>query len=123
MQTYTVTVDELGTTRWRNSLGQLHREDGPAVERADGSVAYWIDNKLHREDGPAVEYADGERHWYQNGKVHRVDGPAIEYADGSVAYWIDNKKLTQAEFEARNTQELTVAEVEALLGYKIKIKS
>jgi hypothetical protein len=72
MQTYTVTVDEFGTTFWFNSQGQLHRENGPAIE-----------------------YADGSRVWCQNGKVHRVDGPAIEYGDGSVEYWISGKELTQ----------------------------
>ena len=25
-------------------------------------------NKLHREDGPAVEWADGSKWWYLNGK-------------------------------------------------------
>lgn len=38
----------------------------------------------HREDGPAVEYADGSKYWYQNGELHREDGPAIEdEEDGS----------------------------------------
>ena len=40
-------------------------------------------DKRHREDGPAVEYADGSKEWYLNGKLHREDGPACEYADGS----------------------------------------
>ena len=37
---------------------------------------------LHREDGPAIEYANGNKHWYLNGKLHREDGPAIENANG-----------------------------------------
>jgi hypothetical protein len=45
MQTYTVTVDEFGTTFWFNSQGQLHRENGPAIEYGDGSVEYWISGK------------------------------------------------------------------------------
>jgi hypothetical protein len=67
----------------------LHREDGPAVEWADGYKAWWVNNQLHREDGPACEYADGSKYWYINGKVHRLDGPAIEYANGSKAWYID----------------------------------
>jgi len=32
-------------------------------------VRYWyLNGKLHREDGPAVEYADGRREWWVNGK-------------------------------------------------------
>jgi hypothetical protein len=36
----------IGTTIiYRNSKGQYHRTDGPAVEFADGSKAYYIDGK------------------------------------------------------------------------------
>jgi hypothetical protein len=37
---------------------------------------------LHREDGPAVEWADGRREWWLHGERHREDGPALEWADG-----------------------------------------
>ena len=43
MKTYIVKVDEFGTKRW------------------------YVNGKLHREDGPAVEYANGSKHWYLNG--------------------------------------------------------
>jgi len=76
----------------------LHREDGPAVEWADGYKAWWVNNQLHREDGPACEYADGSKCWYINGKVHRLDGPAIEYADGDRYWYINGKHLTKEEF-------------------------
>ena len=40
------------------------------VEIDDSSTKYWYQNdKLHREDGPAVEYANGSRIWYINGKL------------------------------------------------------
>ena len=68
-----------------------HRTDGPAVEYADGSKAWYIDGKRHRLDGPAVEYADGDKHWYMDGKKHRIDGPASEYADGGKLWYIDGK--------------------------------
>ena len=32
----------------------------------------------HREDGPAIQYADGSKEWCIDGKLHRIDGPAIE---------------------------------------------
>ena len=56
---------------------------------------------LHRENGPAIEYADGNKLWYQNGKLHRLDGPAVEFADGSKEYWIGGMELSEQEFLAR----------------------
>jgi len=44
----------------------LHREDGPAVEHADGYRAWWLNDKLHRLDGPAVEYSSGGKGWFVN---------------------------------------------------------
>ena len=48
-----------GTHSYYNAAGQLHCDEGPAIVRVDGTLA-----------------------WYQNGKRHRTDGPAIEYASG-----------------------------------------
>ena len=78
---------------------------------------------LHREDGPAVEYASGAKSWYQNNTLHRIDGPAVERADGVKEWWINDKKLTEAEFLAATQPvvEMTVAEVEKLLGKRVKI--
>ena len=78
MKTYKVTVDEEGTILWYNKS-----------------------NKLHREDGPAVEYADGYKAWYLNGKLHREDGPAVEYAYGGKYWYINGEKLTEKEFDNR----------------------
>ena len=47
----------------------LHREDGPAIEYADGAKAWYLNGKLHREDGPAVEWAGGDKEWYLHGKL------------------------------------------------------
>ena len=47
---------------------------------------------LHREDGPAIEFADGTKCWYRNGQRHREDGPAIEHANGD-KYWYFRDKL------------------------------
>ena len=60
-----------GTTSENNDLSKKrHRIDGPAVERADGIKAWYIDGKLHRLDGPAVEHANGAKYWYIDGKYH-----------------------------------------------------
>jgi hypothetical protein len=47
---------------------QLHREDGPAIERANGDKMWFLDGRLHRTDGPAVEWADGSKEWFLNGQ-------------------------------------------------------
>ena len=52
------------------------------------------DGRLHRDDGPAVEYANGRRFWYQNGLLHRVDGPALELGDHGVYWYYKNKCYT-----------------------------
>ena len=37
------------------------------VVGANGSKSWYLKDKLHREDGPAVEWADGHKKWYLNG--------------------------------------------------------
>lgn len=56
--------------------GKFHRDDGPAIEYADGSKFWYKNGKLHRTDGPAIEYPNGTVVWYNNGLVHRDGGPA-----------------------------------------------
>lgn len=57
-----------GTKRWIKSNGQLHREDGPAIEYDNGNKSWYINGKLHREDGPAIELVNCSSIWYINGK-------------------------------------------------------
>jgi hypothetical protein len=63
-------VDEHGTIRYRNELGQLHREDGPAIEWSNGRKYWCLNGKLHREDGPAIEYLNGDKEWFINDKEY-----------------------------------------------------
>lgn len=44
----------------------LHRLDGPAIEAADGTKSWYVNNKCHRTDGPAVEMLDGWKYWFVN---------------------------------------------------------
>ena len=104
-----------------------HREDGPAVESANGGKSWYLNGKRHREDGPAVESANGSKSWYLNGKLHREEGPAIEYANGDKSWWINGERLTEEEFNARMkpTTELTLDEIAEKFGIevnKLKIK-
>lgn len=90
---------------------------------ADGAKYWYLNGKLHREDGPAIEYADGSKQWYQNVELHREDGPACEYADGTKYWFLNGKEYTEAEFKKKMNpaKELTVADIERLLGYPVKI--
>lgn len=57
-------IAENGTMVWKNSIGQIHNEDGPAIERADGSKAWFINGELQRIGGPAIELSNGECFWF-----------------------------------------------------------
>ena len=61
-----------------------------------------LGGQLHREDGPAVEYADGSKLWYKNGQLHREDGPAIESVNGRKWWWTEGK-LIKILFKKSNT--------------------
>ena len=62
---------------------------------SDGAKFWYVNNKLHREDGPAIERANGDKVWYLNNRRHRENGPAIEYANGETEYWINGKYIPQ----------------------------
>ena len=99
---YYVTVDGASTTRWYKD-------------------AEWCIR--HRENGPAIEYSNGDRVWYQNGQRHRIDGPAVVYANGSKAWYINDNAMTEAEFLAvtQPVVEMSVADIEKLVGKRVKI--
>ena len=71
MKEYTVKIDSVGTIWWyKVGTDILHREDGPAVECANGTKVWYKEGKCHREDGPAREYANGNKFWYLEGKEY-----------------------------------------------------
>jgi len=83
----------------------------------------WYQNgKLHRLDKPAIEHSDGSKFWFQNGQRHRVDGPAYEWSNGATEYWINDQQYSYDEFIKKTTvRELSVSDIEKLLGYSVKI--
>jgi hypothetical protein len=93
-------VDEDGgNICYYNDLNQLHREDGPTREYANGDKFWLRNDQRHREDGPACEYADGAKYWYRNDQLHREDGPACEHANGKKEYWLlDIQYATKKEY-------------------------
>ena len=99
MNTVTVTVDVSGNRVWRNAANQYHRVDGPAIEWVNGDKSWWVNGLLHRLDGAAREWVSGAKDWFINGEA-----------------------LTEAEFNRRTaTKELTIADIEKLLGYPVKV--
>jgi len=57
-------INEFGTKVYRNSKGEYHRLDGPALEWVDGTKIWYQEDKLHRLDGPAIEKTNGDKFWY-----------------------------------------------------------
>ena len=106
-------------TEWQFN-GVRHRIDGPAVEWTNGTKWWFLNSLLHRESGPAVEWANGAKWWYKNGQLHRESGPAVEYADGHKTWWLNGREVTQADV-MKPVKQLTVAQIEVLLGHKIKV--
>jgi len=79
-------IDEYGNKYWYDSDGGLHREDGPAVEWAEGSK-YWLKHdEYHREDGPAVEDSSGYKYYYLEG---------VRYTEED--YWENIKELKKCK--------------------------
>jgi len=86
---------------------------------SDRTEWYNLEGQRHRDSGPAIEYSNGGKYWYQHGKLHRDDGPAIEYASGYKEWYLEGKRLTEAEFNARQQPcEGKVVEIE---GKKYKL--
>ena len=148
IQKYFVEVDTYGYTRWYKDQActTLHRLDGPAVTHVSGTCTWVVDGQAHREDGPAAIRADGTKEWYQNGQLHRTDGPAIEGTDGSQFWYLNGqlhredgpasisgngrqrwylkgKRIGKADYEklTASVEEMTMAQVEAALGKRVKI--
>ena len=121
-----------GAHRWRNSQGQLHRDNNlPAVIDPDGTLSWYIngirrsvggpssiakdgtqawrnrEGQLHRTDGPALIWPNGSQIWIVNGKQHRTDGPAAIYTDGTQFWYVNDIDITYQVVEWMNTQEVT----------------
>jgi hypothetical protein len=54
--------------------------------------------ELHCEDRPAMIHADGTKQWFINNKQHRLSGPAFEWANGKNGFYLDDKQMSEEEF-------------------------
>ena len=58
---------------------------------SDGDKFWWLNGKIHREDGPAVEYANGTKEWFLNDKEvtqeehKRMTSKVIEMTMGEIS--------------------------------------
>ena len=57
-----------------------------------------MNDTVHRENGPAVEYANGTKYWYLNGKRHRINGPAIEYVGGYNSWYLHGTMHSESDY-------------------------
>ena len=87
-----------------------------------GTKFWLLNGKLHREDGPAVEHANGDKFWCLNGEYHREDGPAIEYANGDREWFLNGKKVTEEEHKKRTSKATCSGKVVEIDGIKYELK-
>ena len=75
--------------------GEVHREDGPAIEFS--SFEGWFINGLcHILEGPAKIWKNGDKEWWINGQIHRLEGPAA-LNSGEELWYIRNNEYTPEE--------------------------
>jgi hypothetical protein len=81
-----------------------------------GTKRWYLNGELHREDGPALEFADGEKYWCLNGLYHREDGPAIECVDGTKFWYLNDKHYTEAGYYKKLYELGKISEDDYFLG-------
>jgi len=57
--------------------GKLHRDDGPAVIRPDGTQEWYKEGKLYIENRPTIIYKYGSENSYNNNKLYGNNGHDI----------------------------------------------
>lgn len=99
-----LTVDKLGNHSWKNELGQLHREDGPAYIEYKKNPSKWekfrklTSSIIPNFFTPAfLKPTLSKEEWYINGELHRDNNPAkIIYYDrlgNKDLFWYQKGKL------------------------------
>ena len=74
----------------------MKRIEYKVVVNEYGTKFWYLNGKLHREDGPAVEYANGDKFWCLNGT--RVTEAEVMKNQQTID--IDGKKFTLAQIKA-----------------------
>lgn len=92
-------INEYGDKLWRNEKGELHREDGPAIEYPDGYKQWYINGKRHRADGPAIEGLYQLKKKYTSTNDYLLD---VVKANSYNKWYYDGQEIlcrSQEEFE------------------------
>ena len=50
---------------------------------------WYINGQIHREDGPAIELKSGTQIWCFEGEYHKLDGPAFILVNAGSEWWIN----------------------------------
>ena len=101
-----------GDVTYRNSNGELHRTDDPAIEYANGDRQWYINGyRVARMfGGHVVIFTKGElitlmkqsiidnrvEYRNSNGQLHRIDATACEWDDGA-KWWYNNGQLHRTD--------------------------
>jgi hypothetical protein len=71
-------------------------DEGVKTYNNENGIYWTLNGQLHREDGPAVEWKNGHhgrQQWYINGKLHREDGPAMIRSDGREIFYLNGERI------------------------------
>lgn len=99
MDTPTRIVDQAGNVHWELADGTYHRIDGPASERDDGTLMWFVHDKAHRAGGPAY-ISTTMSEWYDHGRRHRIDGPArTDKVTGTTEWYLYDRVLEPDDVE------------------------
>ena len=88
----------------------------------NGNKYWYLNGQLHREDGPAIEYTCGTKSWYLDGKLHREDGPAKEFSCGAKKWYLNGKQVTEEEHKKLTSKATCAGKVVEIDGIKYELK-
>lgn len=88
------------TTFDNGSTLTVYGDSGADGHRAGEKIRRNAKGQIHCEDGPAVEWPTGHKEWRLEGKLSRNDGPAIERPSGNNEYWRDGQKQAKPALKA-----------------------
>ena len=110
-----IVIDSDGTkTYYKDSKHTIiHRLDGPACERYNGTKYWYVDDKQHRLDGPAVERANGTKEWWVDNERHRLDGPAYITKFGTEEWYVHGQEMTKEQFNRYITKQAIKKEIQS----------
>jgi len=81
-------------------------------------------NCIHRIGGPAIERVDGVIEWWLNDELHRIDGPAvIDLYSDYIEWWINDKELPKEEVEKwLKENKIDLSTKEGQIAFKLRWK-